>query len=300
MRWCVLGFFGLLVLAPAMRAEKPEDQPNTATPKAEYDALVKEYQDAQQEFFKQYRTAKTQEERDKLYKEKYPNPDKFAERFLKLAQKYEKQPVAADAMIWVLENNRSSGPDAEKKTAKIVEALIADHIQHNRIGEVCQRLVYSPSPLAEKLIRAVIEKNTDRTVVAQATFSLGQYLKNRAELVQQVKTDGDRRKQVEQFYGKEFVEQLRAREPAKLTKEAEDLFQRIIDKYGDLKRYPNLPGEYAKITLAKSAAGELFEMRNLAIGKPAPDVEGEDIDGKKFKLSEYRGKVVVIDFWGHW
>ena len=35
-------------------------------------------------------------------------------------------------------------------------------------------------------------------------------------------------------------------------------------------------------------------------GQEAPEIEGEDIDGKKFKLSEYRGKVVVLDFWGHW
>ena len=24
------------------------------------------------------------------------------------------------------------------------------------------------------------------------------------------------------------------------------------------------------------------------------------LDGQKFKLSDYRGKVVVLDFWGHW
>ena len=41
-------------------------------------------------------------------------------------------------------------------------------------------------------------------------------------------------------------------------------------------------------------------IRNLAIGKSAPDIEGDDLDGKKFKLSEYRGKVVVLDFWGNW
>ena len=39
---------------------------------------------------------------------------------------------------------------------------------------------------------------------------------------------------------------------------------------------------------------------DLAIGKVAPDIEGEDIEGVKFKLSDYRGKVVVLDFWGHW
>ena len=48
------------------------------------------------------------------------------------------------------------------------------------------------------------------------------------------------------------------------------------------------------------AEGYLFEARHLAIGKVAPDIQGEDIDGKKFKLSDYRGKVVVIDFWGNW
>jgi cytochrome oxidase Cu insertion factor (SCO1/SenC/PrrC family) len=38
----------------------------------------------------------------------------------------------------------------------------------------------------------------------------------------------------------------------------------------------------------------------LAVGKVAPDIVGEDIDGKEFKLSDYRGKVVVLDFWGNW
>jgi tRNA A-37 threonylcarbamoyl transferase component Bud32 len=50
----------------------------------------------------------------------------------------------------------------------------------------------------------------------------------------------------------------------------------------------------------KLADGVLFEIQHLAIGKPVPDIEGEDIDGKKFKLSDYHGKVVLLDFWGHW
>jgi cytochrome oxidase Cu insertion factor (SCO1/SenC/PrrC family) len=36
------------------------------------------------------------------------------------------------------------------------------------------------------------------------------------------------------------------------------------------------------------------------VGQEAPEIEGEDIDGKQFKLSDYRGKVVLLDFWGHW
>jgi predicted Zn finger-like uncharacterized protein len=40
--------------------------------------------------------------------------------------------------------------------------------------------------------------------------------------------------------------------------------------------------------------------QGLSINQLAPDIEGEDLDGVKFKLSDYRGKVVVLDFWGHW
>jgi len=46
--------------------------------------------------------------------------------------------------------------------------------------------------------------------------------------------------------------------------------------------------------------GAEFRKNNLQIGKKAPDIHGVDIDGNEFKLSDYRGKVVVVDFWGDW
>jgi thiol-disulfide isomerase/thioredoxin len=36
------------------------------------------------------------------------------------------------------------------------------------------------------------------------------------------------------------------------------------------------------------------------VDKEVPDIEGEDLDGKAFKLSDYRGKVVLLAFWGNW
>jgi cytochrome oxidase Cu insertion factor (SCO1/SenC/PrrC family) len=38
----------------------------------------------------------------------------------------------------------------------------------------------------------------------------------------------------------------------------------------------------------------------LAVGNLAPDIVGSDLDGNEFKLSDYRGKVVMLDFWGDW
>ena len=36
------------------------------------------------------------------------------------------------------------------------------------------------------------------------------------------------------------------------------------------------------------------------VGNLAPDFEAKDVEGKAFKLSDYRGKVVLLDFWGFW
>src|SRR5262249_48766030 len=43
-----------------------------------------------------------------------------------------------------------------------------------------------------------------------------------------------------------------------------------------------------------------FALRHLTVGRTAMEIEAEDLDGKPFKLSDYRGKVVVLDFWGNW
>jgi cytochrome oxidase Cu insertion factor (SCO1/SenC/PrrC family) len=38
-------------------------------------------------------------------------------------------------------------------------------------------------------------------------------------------------------------------------------------------------------------------IQSLDTPRPAPDTVGTDQDGKELKLSAYRGKVVLLDFW---
>jgi len=43
-----------------------------------------------------------------------------------------------------------------------------------------------------------------------------------------------------------------------------------------------------------------IKVRSLLPGTAAPDFEAVTVDGKPFKLSELRGKVVLLDFWATW
>ncbi len=52
--------------------------------------------------------------------------------------------------------------------------------------------------------------------------------------------------------------------------------------------------------LGVRAGAAKFQRERLQIGMEVPDIVGKDTDGVEFKLSDYRGKVVVLDFWGDW
>ncbi|MFT5081954.1 MAG: hypothetical protein ACI84E_002622 [Planctomycetota bacterium] len=47
-------------------------------------------------------------------------------------------------------------------------------------------------------------------------------------------------------------------------------------------------------------ANKLRVREVFSLGMVAPDIEGIDLDGAAFKLSDYKGKIVFLDFWGDW
>jgi cytochrome c biogenesis protein CcmG/thiol:disulfide interchange protein DsbE len=54
-------------------------------------------------------------------------------------------------------------------------------------------------------------------------------------------------------------------------------------------------GEAGDAVQAAPPASQTF-----GIGQPAPDFALKDIDGKEVRLSDQRGKAVVVDFWATW
>jgi hypothetical protein len=261
---------GVLVLLLALPAARADDAPRgkPVRPQDQYKALLKEHQDAVAAYQEALRQAKTEEERGKVLREKYPRPEKLSPRFLELAEKNPRDPVALDALVWVVTNDRAGGEDSPR--TKAVAILLKDHVRSEKLGPVCQQLIQGGDGQAEELLRGLLDKNPSKAVQGLACLSLAQQLKGRADRVRESQPD----------------------EADKLRKESEELFQRARDRYAGVKAGSGTVGATAKT--------ELYELRFLSIGKVAPEVEGRDVDGKKFRLSDYRGKVVLLDFWGNW
>ncbi len=249
----------VLALATAIPCRAAEDtraesaSAKMSPPSEQYQSLVQEYETARKDFSKVIGAAKTEEERTKAF-DRYPRPEAYVDRFLTLAEQHPKDPTAFEALAWIAVN-AGDAPEAVKAFA----SLARNHITSDKLGRVCQSLIYSSYEGAETMLTTIWEKNPHRAVQGQAAFSLGQYIKERKKGA---------------------------------ATEAEKIFEKVIAQFGDLPHYRG--------TMAQAAQGELFELRNLNIGQAAPEIEGEDVDGKKFKLSDYRGQVVVLDFWGDW
>ena len=291
MRQVLAMSLAVLVLVPALRAaDEPPDKGKT--PRERYQALFQEQQTAMQQFMDVYQKAKNDEERSKLVREKYPQPQSYVHRFLEIADSAPQDGAAIDSLIWIVQHG-GSGPDANRA----IDRLAASHAANKRLGEIAPRLVDPMWPSAEKLLRAMLEKNPDRETKGRACVALGQYLKQQSELVHTLKTDAKRAQELETAYtsqgmDKSSFEALRQKDSDTLAKESEAMFERAAKEFTDVSDFRG--------TIGKTAQAELNEIRNLVVGKPAPEITGEDIDGKPFKLSDYKGKVVVVDFWGDW
>jgi cytochrome oxidase Cu insertion factor (SCO1/SenC/PrrC family) len=79
----------------------------------------------------------------------------------------------------------------------------------------------------------------------------------------------------------------------KMQQESEKLFEEAAEKYANVKTA--FDG-----TVGRKARNELFDLRYLSVGRAAQEIKGTDQDGKPFKLSDYKGKVVLLDFWSEY
>ena len=76
---------------------------------------------------------------------------------------------------------------------------------------------------------------------------------------------------------------------------------RDSDEYKVARAAVLAAAEKTKDASLKGELQGLVDLREkLGVGATAPDIAGIDLDGVEFKMSDYKGKVVFLDFWGDW
>ena len=143
-------------------------------------------------------------------------------------------------------------------------------IEADSLAGIWHSLGYANDKGSEAMSRALL-RHEKREVRGEACLALALFLKFKSEASQ----DKD------------------AQQAARLRRESEALFTRAVKDFADVR----LAGEGLGTTVGAKARTELYDLQYLATGKAAPEVEGEDQDGKNFELSDYKGKVVLLDFW---
>ncbi len=185
----------------------------------------------------------------------------YIPEFRAVAEEAEGTDTAARAWLWVLRLIEND----PKQAWEVVELLLGEHMQSLAMEELSGELRYAAHEHGEgrvlEALRALVSESPHERVRAGALFTLGAVL----------------------------FESDKAENKA----EGRDCFQAVIVEYGSL-------AYRGDSTYAAAAEGYLYEFAHLQLGMPAPDFESVDENGVKWKLSDYKGKVVVVDFWGFW
>ncbi len=298
------------ILPPAAApAAKPEAPAGDARAER-MQAIQNEYRDAQQNYYTAFRKAlgenqnPTAEELQKIRSElKPPDPKDYTARAHQLVDEDPTDITAFHALAWLLDNEQEVQVDEANGTATIgpgrgrtgiVALLEKHHMERVEMGELCSRL----SQFAQPLLTKLVANSPHAEVRGQACYALAEGLKQDIETAEYLKkAEPKDLEDAKSWLGAEKLAALQTLDVEQTQKELEQSYERVVKEFGDVKVDA---GTKRESTLGKQAGAALHEIRDLALGKTTPEIEGVDLDSVAFKLSDYRGKVVLLDFWGNW
>lgn len=212
---------------------------------------------------------------------------KFVEQFLDLATEHSNTTASIDALNWVIKRFES-GSYADRALV----LLAKHHAAAVNLDEIFIYIGNNPSLQVGTFYRRVITANKNPTVLGKAHFRLGIYLMRQLEISREVQAKPEAREKYDLFYGKNLTAHLLAMNHAQNRKEALQHFVIIKQKYASIKTYQGQLGPLANI--------EEFKLAHLSVGGVVPEITGQDVFGKQLQLSDFRGKIVLLDFWGDW
>lgn len=196
---------------------------------------------------------------------------------------------AIETLIWIV-NTRDP-----KSVQPALDLLTTYHLAGQETIELAIRNERSPMRWVDPLLTKLLHRlDADHFRRPRILLALANHKQSDSQLPAQLAFATDTElNELDLLYGKETITDCRRINAPEKERQAIELFRQLEQQYG------SQPAAQA-MTFGELATAAIFEMKNLAIGKVAPDLEGEDLDGKSLKLSDYRGKVVMLSFWGAW
>jgi hypothetical protein len=211
----------------------------------------------------------------------------YAKRFLAFAEENIADPVSFDALFWVVDN-----VPGRKETERAIELLDQKFVTSKKMGIACKEIAKSRTHGAEQILRHTLDKNKDKATQARACLYLALLLDREATIVEQLAAEPEAAPRLMQYFGAEYGAHLRSLKTSELAKEREKVYVALSESFADVEIEDQKLGDFAEHAL--------FGLRNLSVGCVAPEIRGPGINAKELKLSDYRGKVVMLYFWGHW
>jgi hypothetical protein len=259
-RAALMGLVALIGLASLNLRAQDKPQDQVAA----VEAVIARYEAAVNAFRAQYRAASA-EERAKL---SGPKAEDYLPELVSLAEGAVGTDAAARAWMMVVQ----LAPQAKEPDLEVfdlaVEALLRDHLASERVATLGGMIAGASRAIGEEktvlYLRQVAEKAPHGALQGGALFALAQKLSD-----------------AEPAAGSAEEKELGA-----LLEKLERDFAEVKDPRGS---------SYGAL-----AGAMIYERKHLQIGMAAPEIEAADLNGVSFKLSDYRGKVVLLDFWGNW
>lgn len=261
-------------------------------------ALRKEVDDAETAYMKA--NASHDDQADKLWDVYRQINDPDILKIFELARQEPASQTAFEMFGWIVTNRRIQVRPLYTNAVQSLEFLRDHHATNPNIAKICWKLGNNWDATcqpARDFLQIAADKNPDREVRGLATFALARFSKQNAEnmvFFSESAPPGNR------WFEKAktaYWEKMKGVNPETASREAEKLFNIVLDKYADC---PTLQPMQDAATLGAVAKVELYDLEHLSVGKVAPEIEGEDIDGKKLRLSDFRGKIVMLSFWASW
>jgi RNA polymerase sigma factor (sigma-70 family) len=289
--------------APVVRGQPAKDapaQPRLKEPKRTLAAqaladVKKESDAAAQEVLPKLKAAQTNAERKPLEEQFMETQARLATRALEIARAHPADPAAVEALEFALHTTSGAqGGAAGKVRDEALDLVRGQFLRSADLSRLLYFLAHQHTEPALDLLAVIVESSPHRVIRGRAGYVLAEALAEKAEASRLIRLP-DLEKRPELQEKPAIVAQLRKADPDALDRKAEALYSQVQQKYADVTQTDHEPG-----TLGDAAERGLFALRHLRLGKSVPDIEGEDLDGKPFKLSDYRGKVVVLVFCGHW